>query len=370
MQQMTDERFCTIALNMIWRIGHVKTEKIKAHFGGVAGIFGKSREEILASGLNHGDADAILSFKLKDTEREIKRCTELDVRIVLKEDAEYPALLSDIHDPPPVLYMAGLPYIQRQNPIAIIGTRNATHYGKSVTEALVKQAASCGTEISIISGMAKGIDSIGHEAALANNIYTAAILGFGLQKIEPRDMWDISRRISRAGTLISEFPLDFKASKISFPRRNRIISGMSRAVIVVEAGERSGTLITVDFALEQGRDVFAVPGDIFAEKSKGVNRIISEGAKVLGSFDDVLKSCGHKPSRVTSVIEKKKAEKAIETLSGAEREVYEKLGLEKKHIDIIAIESNISVTKLSSLLTIMELKGAVKQLEGKNFVRA
>ncbi len=363
---MTEERFCTIALNMIWRIGHVKCEKIKAYFGGFKGIFQKKKSDIMDCGLKEADADAILSFDLKEAEREIKRCKELDIRIVLKEDSEYPLMLADIYDPPSVLYMAGLPYIQRKNPVAVIGTRNATIYGKRVTEALIKEASAFGDEISIISGMAKGIDSFAHIAAVSNNIYTAAVLGFGLQKIEPRDIWETSRAISRAGTLISEFPLDFKASKMSFPRRNRIISGMSRAVIVVEAGEKSGTLITVDFALEQGRDVFAVPGDIFSKKSKGVNRIISEGAKVLYSFEDVLKSFGEKPIFTRELSEKKEVHA---NLSDSEKYVYEKMGIEKKHIDIIAIESNMSVAKLSVLLTIMELKGAVKQLEGKTFVR-
>ncbi len=205
------------------------------------------------------------------------------------DSEDYPKQLKEIYDPPLKLYVLGNKQLLKEKGIAIVGSRKATEYGKNVAQQISKQLSEAG--INIISGLALGIDSYAHLGTLQKeNIgKTIAVLGSGLDKIYPKENIELARRIIKSGgCIVSEYPIGTSASKLNFPQRNRIISGLSKGVLVVEAGEKSGSLITADFALEQGREVFAVPGDINKENSKGTNDLIKQGAKIVTSYIDIM----------------------------------------------------------------------------------
>jgi len=366
---------------MVNGIGSVKLNRLIGRFKIASKIFKAEKKELLAvDGIGREIAGGIAEFDESRLKKETAACGEMGVRIVTLYDDEYPGILKTIYDPPPVLYMAGIPFPKNRLNIAMVGTRQMTDYGVAVTRKLVAEMAGSKIPFGVISGMARGVDTEAHKNAVSNGIYTAAVLGFGMKSIFPFERHHAAGIISKHGTLISEFPLDAAGSKQSFPRRNRIISGLSNGVIVIEAGEKSGTLITADCALEQGREVFAVPGNIVTLKSRGANRLIAQGAKPVQSISDIIeefekeiaeiKECGEeKPS-----CEKKKQEKMhaagikeLPPLSGEEKKIYETLKNGEMHIDTLALESGFDIIKLSSVLTIMELKGIVLQLKGKKF---
>ena len=211
-----------------------------------------------------------------------------NVDIISIKDKEYPEILKNIYDPPLWLYIRGNKEILNKNSIAIIGCRECTEYGKNVAKELAYNIAK--QNINIVSGLAKGIDGIAHEAAVAAKGKTIAVLGNGLDTIYPAENIILAKEILKSGgAIISEYPLGEKPQRQNFPERNRIVSGMSKEIIVVEAKEKSGTLITVDFALDQGRDVFVVPGNINQETSKGTNELIKQGAKLITNYKEVVK---------------------------------------------------------------------------------
>lgn len=205
------------------------------------------------------------------------------------ESKDYPKQLKQIYNPPLKLYILGNKELLKQTGVAIVGARNATEYGKKISEQISKQLSEVG--INIISGLALGIDTYAHLGTLQENSIgkTIAVLGSGLDKIYPKENIELARCIIKSGgCLVSEYPVGTSANKLNFPQRNRIISGLSKGVLVVEAGEKSGSLITADFALEQGREVFAIPGDINKENSKGTNELIKQGAKIVTSYIDII----------------------------------------------------------------------------------
>ncbi|MGD0565934.1 MAG: DNA-processing protein DprA [Candidatus Goldiibacteriota bacterium] len=282
-------------------------------------------------------------------------------------DDFYPANLKKIYDPPVVLYAAGEleKWPRGEFNLGIVGTRISSNYGWQAVHKILDGVKSTGLSFNIVSGMARGIDTIAHTGAVDRSIFTTAVLGFGLDYIWPFARNETADKILKCGILLSEFPMAIPPFKQNFPRRNRIISGISDALLVVEAGERSGALITADCALEQGRDVYAVPGSILSLKSEGTNWLIKQGAKPVTSIYDIIEEYD-----VAGERKKELPEKPPPDMDEDERKIYEVLSFEKKHIDNIAIESNIEVIKLGAKLTLMELKGAVKQLGGKCFVRA
>lgn len=220
-------------------------------------------------------------------DKHIEFMVKNNVDIICIEDSEYPQILKNIYDPPLSLYVRGSKQILNQTCLAIIGCRECTQYGKNVAEELAYNISK--QKINIVSGLAKGIDGIAHKGAILSGGKTIAVLGNGLDTIYPKENIALAKEILKTGgAIISEYPLGEKPQKQNFPERNRIVSGISRGIIVVEATQKSGTLITVDFALEQGRDVFVVPGDINKKTSKGTNELIKQGAKVITSYSDVI----------------------------------------------------------------------------------
>ncbi|HRU38539.1 MAG TPA: DNA-processing protein DprA [Candidatus Goldiibacteriota bacterium] len=364
-----DERGALIALNMVDGIGSVKLHRLIGRFSCAKDVFSASENELRSvEGIGPELAAKITSFNESALDAELKDASEKNISIITVLDTSYPALLRDIYDPPPVLYQYGRPLPENGLKIGIVGTRQVTEYGRQVVKKLTAEMASSGREISVISGMAKGVDCIAHNEASRHGIYNAAVLGYGLNLVYPFHAHYTAREIIKNGCLMSEFPLNALGLKQNFPRRNRVISGLSHGCVVVEAGVKSGALITADAALEQGREVFAVPGSVFSEKSAGTNSLIRQGAKAVSCLDDILEE-------ISQRYERKKNPQTSGTflpegLSEDEKRILAAIGTEKKHIDNIAIESNMDTVKLNSVMTILEMKGIVRQLAGKNFTRS
>ena len=269
-------------------LGSESFRNLIAHFGGIAEAWDAPDGEAKRAGLRTQYVRAFeRARRTFDPEGETAALAEHGVRVITWEDAEYPDLLKEIPSSPPVLFARGSAGPRFAQALAVVGTRNATPYGRDACEQLCGAAARAG--VAIVSGLARGIDAIAHRAALEAGTPTVAVLGGGIDAIYPRENAGLAERIMANGCLLSEYPVGSKARPDHFPRRNRIISGLAQATLVVEAGKTSGALITADHALEQNREVLAVPGDIFAPRSAGVNRRIREsGAKLVGSAEDLL----------------------------------------------------------------------------------
>ena len=282
-------------------LGSESFRNLIAHFGGIAEAWDAPDGEAKRAGLRTQYVRAFeRARRTFDPEGETAALTEHGVRVITWEDAEYPDLLKEIPSSPPVLFARGSAEPRFAQALAVVGTRDATPYGRDACEQLCGAAARAG--VAIVSGLARGIDAIAHRAALDAGAPTAAVLGGGIDAIYPRENLGLAERIMANGCLLSEYPVGVKARPDHFPRRNRIISGLAQATLVVEAGRSSGALLTADHALEQNREVLAVPGGIFAKSSEGVNRRIREsGAKLVGSVEDLLEelnllSVGAQPS--------------------------------------------------------------------------
>ena len=282
---------------------------------------------------------------------------------VCLDDADYPPRLRQIYDPPLLLFYRGKLPDARKIGLAMVGSRRASHYGMQVAELLARDLAAQGAVI--ISGMARGIDSVCHRSALAVGGETVAVLGSGLDIIYPPENAKLYGEICEHGAVISEFPLDMPAMSLNFPRRNRLISGLSHGVIVVEAGEQSGTLHTVGFALEQGRDVFAVPGPLTSSTSRGANRLLAEGAKIVLSAESVWREYSDAPLR-------KPRQRQKGTVSGSfsveERKLLAQLREPRQFEELAAMpDLGMDAAALNARLTMLELRGAIRQLPGKYF---
>jgi DNA processing protein len=296
---------------------------------------------------------------------EVVRAEELGIRIVTLVDPEYPALLREIDDPPLVLYVRGLLPIDTSSTIGIVGTRRGTQYGKMVAGRFASQLALKG--ITVVSGLAAGIDTAAHQGAIDVGGRTVAVLGCGLDYPYPKKNQPLLEKLVVDGAAMSEYPLGTRPAKWTFPQRNRILSGLCRGVVVVQAPERSGSLITARLALEQGREVFSVPGNITTITSAGTNRLIKQGAKLVESIDDVLeefpdlRAKAHSPSAVP--------EEGPASLGERERLVYDLISLEPVHVDDIIARADLSPTEASHILLLLQLEDLIAEVEGGCYVR-
>jgi len=282
-----EDREYSIALNMIEGLGSIRMTKLLSYFNNAENIFKADESKLQSiSSIGKEISHRIKAFNIKDLREELELCKKENIRIVSIFDRDYPELLKSIPDAPMVLYIKGkLDCLLGLN-IAVIGSRKASSYGLLTAERISRQLASLG--VTIVSGMARGIDSAAHRGALDAGGRTAAVLGSGLLNIYPPENTSFAKKISNNGVLISEFPLRRAPLRENFPRRNRIVSGLSKGVVVVEAAKRSGALITADLALDQGRDVFAIPGEVDSPTSYGTNYLIKQGAKLVDSAEDIL----------------------------------------------------------------------------------
>lgn len=301
----------------------------------------------------------------KAVETEIEEI-EIDknLKVVTILDEDYPELLKEIENPPVVLYLKGDKEVLASPKISIVGSRFCTEYGSKIAKALAFELASMG--FVIVSGLALGIDSFAHSGAIKAKGKTIAVLGSGLYYIYPEENKGLYNEIIKNGAVISEFPLKTKPERYNFPKRNRIISGISLGTIVVEAGMRSGALITASYAIEQNRELFAVPGPINSESSKGTNRLIKEGAKLVQTVDDIIQELNITQLNLSKNLKEEPEQK--EELSEEEKIVLDCIDYEPKYVEEIIKKSKLKANIVERTLMTLEIKGYVQQLPGHRFV--
>ncbi|NPA90881.1 MAG: DNA-protecting protein DprA [Chloroflexi bacterium] len=347
---------------MVRGIGAARVRALLDYFGSLEEAWHAPAEELREAGLDRRSLANLLALRSRiDLDREMERLQRADVQVFTWEDEDYPRRLRQIYNPPPVLYVKGTLLPQDDWAIAIVGTRRPTNYGREAARMLGEGLARQG--ITVVSGLALGIDAEAHRAALDAGGRTIAVLGSGFRHLYPAQHKELARRIVQQGAVISEYALDVRPEASNFPPRNRIISGLSMGVVVVEAGEKSGALITAAFAAEQGREVFAVPGPIFHHPSKGTNRLIQEGAKAVTSVQDILEELD-----LTMVAEQQEARLTIPT-SELEERILACLEEAPKHVDEVVQELGEETARVISTLTLLELKGLVRQVGPQQYRR-
>jgi len=356
-----DDKKYWIGFNLIKGIGAVRMQNLVAYFGDLESAWNASPNELAESGLGAKLIEKVVGARKDINLDQVWAKIEAQgIKILTWADEEYPNRLREIDQPPPILYIRG-EYLQDDLfAVAIVGTRKVTAYGRQVTEEIASFLASNG--ISVISGLARGVDAIAHQSALRAGGRTIAILGSGVDKIYPPEHRGLADQIKERGAIISDYAVGTPPDASNFPPRNRIISGLSLAVVVIEAAETSGALITAEFAAEQGREIFAVPGSILAPQSKGTNRLIQKGALPLLTPDDLMQALD-----LTRIGEHKSARKVIPT-DETEAKVLSVLSSEPLHVDEIRNQAGLPIEKISATLALMELKGMVRQVGGMNYV--
>lgn len=352
-----------LGLGLVPGIGNVLYKRLIDHFKSPEIVFSSSVEELKkVEGIGERLASDILKTDWKEkVDIELSRIEKEKVNVITLLDDHYPINLKRIYDPPPFLYIKGEIRKEDNRAVAIVGSRRATTYGRLMAERLSKDLASRG--ITVVSGMARGIDTFSHKGALSAGGRTIAVLGCGIDIVYPSENKNLRDRIIESGAVLTEFPLSTQPEAVNFPSRNRIISGLSLGVVIIEATSDSGSLITASTALDQGRDVFAVPGNITSKLSQGTNKLIKKGAKLVESVDDILED-------ILPQMGTKRENHNIPRpqLTPEEEVIYSLLSHEPKHIDIISRESKLASKRVLSILLVMEMKGAIKQLPGKFFV--
>lgn len=350
-----------LALSMVRGVERFNVQSLIERFGGPDEIFSRGQRELEA--FSSAFAGAVKEFSgWKRVDKELSLIEKYGARVVTYADPEYPALLKLTYDPPYLLYMKGAPYRDTLPSVGIVGTRQPTPYGLQMAEALARDLSLMG--VAVISGMARGCDSAAHRGALSAGGFTAAVLGTGVDKTYPRENEKLYNGILEKGVLISEYPMTTPPLQHNFPRRNRIISGLSKAVLVIEAPLRSGSLMTARLALEYGRDVCAVPGQATSHRSSGANKLIKDGAALIECADDVAALLQLAPRPDTS-----EAAEEGPPLEGDEMLVWSALSDSPAQIDSIVESTGFSAAKASTLLLTLELKGLIQQRPGKSFLR-
>jgi len=380
-QATTSNAIYWLALSLTPGLGPTRGRKLVERFGNIQDIFHASLTELEAENLRAQSAQHIaLGKSLELAHDEVAKAVAAGVQILCRDDAGWPVRLSEIYDPPLVLFVRGNAEAVICPGIAIVGTRHPTPYGMGMAERLSCDLAARG--LVIYSGMARGVDTFGHKGAIKAKGKTVAVFGTGVDVIYPRENKKIAEGILESnGALISEFPLGTFAAPQNFPIRNRIISGLSLGVLVVEAGEYSGTRITARCALEQSREIFAVPGNVISRNSWGPNTLIKQGAKLTATWEDVWEEL---PAAVKQQLESERGPAASddkpqgaglfdEQVSPREKKVLAVLKQDTlTHIDEIIerLEPEVSSSEVFAALFELELNGKIKQLPGKNFVRS
>jgi len=350
-----------IGFNLVKGIGAVRFKALLDYFGDAGTAWQASPQALQAAGLSPKLVKNLLKIRSQvSLELVWERMQTQGINILTWEDENYPRRLKDIDQPPPVLYLRGDLTPGDEWAVAIVGTRRITSYGRQVTEEVASTLARNG--VTVVSGLARGVDAVAHQAALNAGGRTLAVLGNGVDRIYPPENRRLAEQIISQGALISDYPLGTPPAGTNFPPRNRIISGLALAVVVVEAGLDSGALITSTFAAEQGRDVFAVPGSILAHQSKGTNRLIQDGAHPLLDPQEILEVLN-----LTMVTEHRSARLVLPTDS-TEAQLLQILSSEPMHVDDIHAKTDMPIEKVSATLAMMELKGMVRQVGGMHYV--
>jgi len=361
-------------------VGPTTFAKLIKHFGSADRALGASVGELAKiDGVGFKTAERIASTRGKfDVSEELELAEKLDVWIINVDDKRYPPALKQIYDPPPVLYIKGSLTREDNLAISIVGSRRCSLYGQEQSSRLAHFLSSAG--FTICSGMARGIDTAAHQGALSAGGRTIAVQGCGLANVFPPENKKLFELIAESGACISELPLGYEPLSENFPPRNRIIAGLSLGTIVVEAGLRSGALITARVALENNREVMAVPGKIDSPLSKGTHRLLKQGAKLIESVEDVMEGLGYIGEQLEDHVSTaaEKAAESVETplfdiralkLSGPEKTIYECLNKEPSHIEEIIADTDLAAGSVNAGLVSLRLKGLIKQLPGSLFVK-
>jgi DNA processing protein len=352
-----------IGFNRVPGIGVVRLRRLLDAFGDARAAWEAPAGELAASGLQGRALGALIEARQRfDPAAELRRLDEAGVRALAIDAPGYPARLREIYAAPPVLFVKGELRAEDDLSVAVVGTRRATTYGKIATERLIGDLA--GSGVTIVSGFARGIDTVAHRAALDAGGRTIAVFACGLDVIYPPENQALAERIAGQGALVSEHPLGARPEATNFPARNRIVSGISRATLVVEAGAQSGALITARFAADQGRDVLAVPGPITSPGSVGANRLIQDGARLVLSADDVRAELGLADGTAAGL---QLALHDLLPLTEPEQAVLARLADEPLGVDDLARALDQPVQTVASALTLLELKGRVRQIGGLNY---
>jgi DNA processing protein len=356
-----DELKYWIGFSRIPSIGKVRISQLKEHFSNLEDAWRAPASELKQAGLDSRSVNAIIALRPRiSLDDEMEKLERYKVKVFTCEDSSYPSRLKEIYDYPPVLYIRGKLLPKDDAYLAVVGTRKPTTYGRQVTEEIVADLVR--SKITIVSGLARGIDSIAHRTTLDNSGKTIAVFASGLDIVYPADNAKLAQAIMEHGALISEYPLGVRPKADNFPQRNRIMSGLSLGVLVIEAGERSGALITAHQAVEQNRDVFAIPGSILSPNSKGTNHLIQEGAKLVCNCNDILEELN-----LTTVVQQLEIKEFLPA-SEEESKVLKQLTSEPSHIDEICRRSGLATPEVSSTLAMLELKGIAKQVGNMNYV--
>jgi DNA processing protein len=358
-----NEREAYIALNIMEKIGPVGVRALVEHVGSADAIFSCSEDDLLgARGMGRETVRAVLAQRSTvEWQVEVDRAEALGARLVTMVDAEYPPLLREIHDPPLALYVRGKLESRDRHSISVVGTRRPTLYGRDSADRLAYALAKAG--MVVVSGLAEGIDTVAHEAALRAGGRTLAVIGSGMAHLYPASNRELAEKIASQGALISEFPLDRRPDKTTFPMRNRIVSGLSMGSLVVEAAARSGALITVSQALEQGRTVFAVPGRIDSNGSRGTNELLKQGARVVTKAEDILNEFEMLLPLGSPAMQDAGAPQP--ELTEKESNIVELLHEGRRDVDGLIRLANLSVADVNAVLMTLEMKRVVRMLPGR-----
>lgn len=357
-----DQRLYWVGFNHVKGIGPVRFQALIDVFGDAQSAWHAPVDALRHTGLNSRIIEELIATRNRlSLEKLWQQIASQDIRVLTWNDSEYPRLLKEIQQPPPVLYLRGCLTPEDECAVSIVGTRRVTPYGRQVAERVARVLAQNG--VTVVSGLARGVDSIAHQAALDAGGRTIAVFGCGVEQVYPPEHRRLAEKILQNGALISDYPPGTPPEANNFPPRNRIISGLALAVVVVEAGQTSGALITTRFAADQGREVFAVPGSIFAPACQGPNRLIRDGATPLLQPEDVLEVLN---------MEQMAAQRAARTVLPAdstEAQILALLSHEPTHVDEIQSRCGLPIEQVSATLVLMELKGLVQQTGGMNYVR-
>ncbi|HSV85989.1 MAG TPA: DNA-processing protein DprA [Levilinea sp.] len=350
-----------VGFNLVKGIGAVRLRALLNHFGSLDMAWQAPSDALEAAGLSARLVQNLTAMR-KQVHLDVlmERIERQGIRVITWEDEIYPRRLREIDQPPPVLYLRGSIDPEDDWAVAIVGTRRVTAYGRQITADLAAFLA--GNGITVVSGLARGVDAIAHEAALQAGGRTIAVLGSGVDCIYPPEHRKLAAQIMSQGAVCSDYPVGTAPESTNFPPRNRIIAGLSQATVIIEAGETSGALITARFAADQGREVLAVPGPINAVQSQGTNNLIQQGARPLLRVEEILE--------VLNLQHIQTQQKARKMLPADETEaaLLKVIGQQPVHVDDIQALSGLSIEKVSATLTLLELKGIVRQVGGMNYV--
>lgn len=357
-----------LGLNTIPELGPVTIKRLWKHFGSIERVW-RATDFSGIEGLRPRAISSFLANRDKvDLDAELTKVEAARVKVLTLADDDYPELLQHIYDPPPVLYYRGEMLKPGERTMALVGTRRASRYGLETAGKLAAELASLG--IVVVSGLAQGIDTAAHQGVVEAKGKTIAVFGTGVDVIFPSENTLLAKQIELSGALVSEFPLGERGDRSNFPRRNRIISGLSLGVIVVEGDYQSGAMITAKEALEQGREVFAVPGNVGLEGSRGPHWLIKQGAKLVENVQDILDEINFQPltSNIQTNIKTQEPKPKPLNLTPEEEKILAAVSDEPKHIDVIAVAVGVLPSQAASTLMMLEIKQLVRQLPGKMFI--